>query len=93
MRSHEAPSGRTYHHEAHGDPTDRIYFAQEVFGRPATISISMRDVLFLAADLLRSRRIAALEELTDEELLGLPAPQPTDLAATASGSWDEAGEA
>jgi hypothetical protein len=78
MRSHEGPSGRTYHHESHGDPGDVIHFEDAVFGQLATIRIPMRDVLFLAADYVRTRRISALEDVTDEELLGLATPLTAD---------------
>lgn len=74
MHSYEGPSGRTYHHESHGSFDDVVWFEETVHGQEVTIRIPIRDVLRLAADFVRDRRTQALEEASDEELLGLAAP-------------------
>lgn len=88
MHSYTGPSGRTYHHESHGSLDDVVHFNVTTRNPEVHIptrdraddtvdvevTITMRDVLFLAAGLLRSRSISALEEATPEELLGLPDP-------------------
>lgn len=88
MYSYTGPSGRVYHHSSHGSLEDVVHFNVTTRDPEAHIptrdradntvdvevTITMRDVLFLAAGLLRSRSISALEQASDEELLGLPDP-------------------
>jgi hypothetical protein len=71
MRSFDAPSGRTYFHDGDMSPRSDVQFEM------ATREIPMADILALAAEYIRYRRIAALEQATDEELLGLPSTPPT----------------
>lgn len=73
MHSYEGPSGRSYHHESEGSPNDVVYVTLTVRGESSTITIPMRDVLWLAARHVRDRRITALENMPDEVVLGLPA--------------------
>lgn len=72
MHSFDAPSGRTYFHDGDMSPGSDVLFHQTVRGQEATVYVPMADILALAAQHVRSREIARLEEASDEELLGLP---------------------
>lgn len=69
MHSYTGPSGRTYHHEAHGSTQDVVHFAATPDGDPLEIEMPMEDILFLAANLIRSQRIEALENAEPLDIL------------------------
>ena len=81
MHSYEGPSGRTYHHASEGSLEDVIHFEAEgrypeahIYsdGRVIVeVTLTMRDVLWLAARFVRDRRIAHLEQAEDTAVLGL----------------------
>jgi len=79
MHSYEGPSGRTYHHASEGSVNDVVHFkvpytVERISGpreHHVDVQLTMADILFLAANLVRSQRTRVLEEGTDLEILGL----------------------
>lgn len=75
MHSSEAPSGLTYHHNSDfsgnvfvdGDEVSEFGMETEDGG----IGIPAQDILFLAAQIIRMKKIQALEQASDDQVLGV----------------------
>ena len=76
MHSFNAPSGRTYHHN--GDFSGAVKFDAQVEMMSPTsaglawVEVPFEDLRALVAEYARRERISRLEEMSDDEVLGLP---------------------
>lgn len=72
MHSHTGPSGVRYHLDAEGSTDCDVRFTIHT-NTPAEddVTISMGDILFLAALHVRAARTKKLESASDLEILGL----------------------